>query len=403
MPQPDNPAAAPAPPTEGSLKKFWGNVKNLWTDLPGLAKWGLSILLLVAVALVAYVIFEHSSESGERFPDDAPAEFLYLDSGRAASYLAQIDGGSFNEEKVVNKLTDTLNGKLSVPESGEVGATRARELLTERVLQPTDASTYFRLSEKLENGHIDEVGLRHFRSDFEDGLEEGDFISFKTTAMIAPLYLNAYLAVRQANTLEALFPDSVERRRAARGFFDDVGTNPRAVFALRPIKKGGASGTGGVGTAASGTEDAPQAPVQRQHVVYLLPIRTRSLTAERSLIKYGGGEFTVVGKVVRVFPEISDTHKPPYIDSPTLETWEQPLLRAPGELLCRTEQKCIDDVRAGIVVDKNGKEEDLEHPLAGEQRHHAVEEARKRILAALKSQTTIDSRGAVVLPIAIYK
>lgn len=378
---------------------------NFWKGVPGFVKWGGGAFVLVAIALVAWHFCEADSDSGEGFPNDAPAEFLYLDSGRSASYLAQVSGGSFDEEKVVNKLTDSLNANLTFPGTGEAGATRARELLTERILQPTDASTYFRLSEKLEDGHIDEVRLRHFKEDFERSLDEGDFVSFKTTAMIAPLYMNAFLAVRQANTLEALFPQSAGRRRAARKFFEDVGPNPRAVFALRPTEKETSTGgPGGVGAPARGPEDTPPAEISRQPVVYLMPIRARSLTAERSLIKYGGGEFTVVGKVVRVFPAPSDLHTPPYIDSPTLETWEQPLKRAGGELLCRTEQKCIDDVREGIV--ENKKEEvvkEQDEPLNGEQRHDAVEAARVRILAALKSQTTIDRSGAVIIPIAIYK
>jgi hypothetical protein len=396
----------PIPPRN---KRF--GLTELWEKKRGLIfKAGMGVLVLVVAALITWHFFGGGSDSGEGFPKDAPAEFLYLDSGRAASYLAQIDGGSFDEEKVVSKLTNSLNATLKLPGDGETGATRAREFITERVLQPTDASTYFRLSEKLNDGHIEEVHLRHFESEFENpesGLNEGDFITFKNTAMIAPLYMNAYLAVRQAkHNLEALFPRSQGRREAARAFFDDVGINPRAVFALRPYKEPGeeseASGTGGLGASAAKTGDAPE-ELQRKHVIYLLPIRARSLTAERSLLKYGGGEFTVVGKVVRIFPELSDKHQPPYIDSPTLETWEQPLRRAPGELLCRTEQQCIDDVREGIVVGKDGDETNVDSPLVGEQRRKAIEEARDRILAALKSQTTIDRRGAVILPIAIYK
>lgn len=403
MPEETDPAPNPSPGSDSGLKK-------LWKKIPRIVKAGAGLLGIIALTALATLHFGGGSDSSEAFPKDAPAEFLYLDSGRAASYLAQINGGSFDEEKVVNKLTDSLNAKLTLPGNGETGATRARELLTERVLQPTDASTYFRLSEKLNAGHIEEVHLRHFESEFENpesGLNEGDFITFKNTAMIAPLYMNAYLAVRQAkHNLEALFPRSQGRREAARAFFDDVGINPRAVFALRPYKEpdeeSEAGGTGGLGASGDKTEDAPE-ELQRKHVIYLLPIRARSLTAERSLLKYGGGEFTVVGKVVRIFPELSDKHEPPYIDSPTLETWEQPLRRAPGELLCRTEQKCIDDVREGIVVDKDGDETKVDHPLAGEQRREAIEEARDRILTALKSQTTIDRRGAVILPIAIYK
>ena len=48
---------------------------------------------------------------------------------------------------------------------------------------------------------------------------------------------------------------------------------------------------------------------------------------------------------MRIFPEKRSDHRPAYIDSPTRETWEEPLRRAPGELICRTEPRCIKEVR----------------------------------------------------------
>ncbi len=384
-------ATTPPPPKKGpraALASIWASVRQEWAALSSFWRWllgGIGILAGLAVfAFAVHLLWPSGSGSGDgSFPEGGPAEFLYLDAARDASYLAQIDGGSYEGEKVVHKLAESLNAGVKVPGGGEAGATRAREILTERVLQPTDASAFFDLAEELRDDHIKEVGLRDFQRFVHDRVAEGEFVEFETSAIVAPRYLNAFLAVRQKKTLEELFPYSKRRQRLARAFLRDVGRNPRAVIAIRP-------------KFAQGEREG-----ERKPVAYLMPIRARSLTAERSLIKYGGGRFTVIGKLVRDFPEKvkSGDHTPAYIDSPTLETWELPLRRAPRELLCRTEQQCIDEVRTGVVAGKtvaNG-------PLEGEQRHKALKRARHRILDALRSQTTIEHRGAVILPVAIYK
>jgi hypothetical protein len=324
----------------------------------------------VILGYIAFQVFCDDDSEKPNFPAGGPAKFLYLDGSEVASYLAQVNGGSFDSETVTRKLTQSIGGKLTIA-GAEANRSRANEIFVERVLQPTDASAFFALESSLDDQDaIEEIRLRYFENDVR-GLEEGQFVSFKSSSLLSPLYLNAYLAVRQANTLQAIFPRSSASRKAARKFFEDVGKRPRVVFAIQP------------------TDPTDPKRKRRKPFVYLLPMSARELTSERSLIKYGGGSFTVVGKLARRFPERYRDHDPAYVDSATLETWSHPLLRAPGELLCRTEPRCITRVRS--------------EALTGRARAGAAEAARARILAALHQQTELGKRGAVILPVAIYK
>ncbi len=143
-------------------------------------------------------------------------------------------------------------------------------------------------------------------------------------------------------------------------------------------------------TAAEVTEAEER---ERGRVRYLMPLDARLLTRERSLVKAGGGDFTVVGKVVRVFPESPDDEPPAYVDSDARETWEPALLHAPKKLLCTTDARCRRRVDA-IQQDPR---------LRKTEQHEETREARCQDLAALKDQTEIPVRGAVILPVAIYK
>lgn len=275
------------------------------------------------------------------------------------AYLAQVNGGTFDTEKVIRKLTNSLNAKVGVP-GAEGGASQGNETSVEREVKPTDASNFFLLRTGLaQQGDLNEIGLRFFNDDIAH-LHEGAFVAFQSTALLSPRYLNAYLAVREEHTIDTMFPDSPRARERAKEFSATVGTDPRVVFAL-----------------------------QRKGSTYLLPMDAAFLTTERNLLKYGGGKFTVVGKIVRIFPAPGRQNEPAYLDSPTRETWEEPLKAAPQELLCRTDPTCIDEIR----------KEDLK----GFARIAPAEEARQQALDALDQQTQIERRGAVILPVAIYK
>lgn len=397
---------------------------------------------LAVVAVGAFVLAEGHHWPFDRpsdrphlsFPAGGPAEFLYLDSGRVVAYLAQIEGGTFASEERSSKVSESAEGKIALNQVLQAGVSRSEENTVSRVVTPTAAAEYFELLFDLEHEPgppesegVENVRLSYFHQDMES-LTEGQFVRFRTHGLRPPIYLNPYLAAKQRVTLQALFPPSREKdrpgevdrqRQRIEHFRQELGRNPRVIFKLRPlypaqieaIKKELREGANEAAPAPTrepakafarshlrkGCEKArhprlgpgesePQSPTRRQ-AVYLMPLDARRLTRERSLMKYGGGTFTVVGKVVRVFPEDGNDQYPAYIDSYTRETWEQPLAHAPRKLLCRTEPDC----RKLAVDQKLGEAE------------RQIRKARCEDLAALRGQTEIPVRGAVILPIAIYK
>lgn len=351
-------------------------------------RWKAAVVVvgLGVLALITLYIVDPGSEDASAFqpafPPGGPAEFLYLDTARVATYLAQVEGGEVESEKLSRKLTQSLNTKIAVKDVGEISATQANELAAERTLKPTAASSFFALQTRLEDAKVvASLDSRRFEKDVER-LKEGKFVSFETSTLLSPIYLNAYLAVLHAGSLAAIFPHSRDHRKAAENFFEKVGPTARAAFALKHF----GPPTGGVASDDSqGSE--------REEFVYLLPVIVPLLSSERSLLKYGGGEFTVFGKLVRRFPEpTTQERKFAYVDSATQETWEQAIRRAPGELLCRTEPHCAAAIRG------KGKEQ-----LSDAERVDEMKENRREILDALEEQTSIPERGAVILPIAIYK
>jgi hypothetical protein len=347
-----------------------GNGPTLWQILKYV---GALVVIVSIAAIAAHLVFGIGSNDSKgggtalNFPKGGPAEFLYLDSGRVAAFLAQFDGGSFSNEKQTHKLTDTLQGNLNVE--------GIEEDFIEREVTPTAASNFFTLYTAMKKQHdVRRVPLSHFESAVHS-LPEGQFVSFKTPALLSPIYLDPYLASRRPHGLRDIFPPNgrhgappqvTAERRAAWKFKSEVGKDPRIVFSLHTGRKS-----------------------HQKPFVYLLPMSSELLTEEQSLLSHGGGKFTVVGKLVRSFPEEGDTQKRAYIDSTALETWEAPLRSAPGELICRTEPRCVAYLR--------------EHHLRGKERLKPIRAARRRELRALNEQTEIEKRGAVILPIAIYK
>ena len=352
--------------------------------------WRLVTAFLAAVVTVAVLVpllFDGGSAE-PKFPANGPAEFLYLDGNRVLAYLAQFDGGNFTTKKLTSKSSDTVNAKVSVQSAFELGDTSQQEESTSKEIKATAAGNYIELLAKLESldEGLDTIGLARFKHDISE-LTEGQFVRFETHSLRPPVYLNPYLAARQPETLATLFPlprkgepgrERVEaQREKAMHFIRRVGEDPRVVFALRPLS-------------TAELEHREPGPREREnHVQYLMPMDAHLLTKERSLLKFGGGEFTVVGKIVRIFPEAGNKKSPAYVDSPTLETWQQPLAAAPRKLLCRTDPQCAETLH----------EEDADI----EARHEAIRKSRGSAIAALEQQTRIVRRGAVILPIAIYK
>lgn len=375
--------------------------------------WLLKALALVALAAVLVFVIS-GRRSGEprrepEFPASGPAEFLYLDGARVLAYLAQFDGGNFTSSQLTSTTSNSQNSKISVQDAFELGEASEQAQSVSKTITPTAAGNYIELLSKLEGLHgLKKIGLGRFQHEVGK-LTEGQFVTFRTHALSSPVYLNPYLAVRQRRTVSTLFPmpregeakrKAVHRERVrARLFRDQVGKDPRVVFALRPVNaKERAERESELG---GGTPAAPQVArnqaeervqekyEEEEHVEYLMPMDAELISQERSLLKFGGGEFTVVGKLVRVFPEDGNSHQPAYVDSPTLETWKQPLSEAPLQLLCRTDPECTERVRKDGATDR--------------EREEAVHHARAWALEALEEQTKIARRGAVIVPIAIYK
>jgi hypothetical protein len=346
--------------------------------------------LAVIVAAIIWLVTGPLSCDGNgnpQFPANGPAEFLYLDGTRVLAYLAEFDGGNFTTKKLTEKSSDELSATIGF-QGVEGGKKSQNEESTSKEIKATAAGNYIELLAKLENLHegLTTIGLGRFEHEISS-LTEGQFVRFNTHGLRPPIYLNPYLAVRQHETRSTLFPLPPKgqpgrkrvhlQRRNAQRFNERVGDDPRVVFALRPLN-------------ARELEGKELGKLEKKnHVQYLMPMDARLLTKERSLIKFGGGEFTVVGKIVRIFPENGNVNIPAYVDSPTIETWQQPLAAAPLKLLCRTNPECVRVVR--------------EKGVSARKSHKAALESRGAAITALKEQTKIPRRGAVILPIAIYK
>jgi hypothetical protein len=413
-----------APEKPARTRKSW--VGRIFS-FPGEHKTAFSLAFAVLAAFFVVLVW-HPWRAGDQdeasqFPAGGPAEFLYLDRARVIAYLAQMEGGTFTTETLTSKLAKEGNGKLAVEGLGEIGGSVSEENSLARDLTPTSAADYFAFLRDLKARHgLDTIGLGRFEKEVAP-MKEGQFVLFDTHELRPPVYVNPYLAVRTSTVFDAIYPApqhsrfGAERarrqRRRARHFEDLLGKNPRIVFALRPydkqelrrIERGEEARPKsalelrireedlrrrhpreGRARAAERQKLTRRRAEEARHVIYLMPMNARLLTRERSLLKYGGGEFTVVGKVVRVFPEHGEDNHPAYIDSPTVETWEQPLAHAPAKLLCSSDPRCA--------------REENEH--RGRQRS-AIHDSRQRDLGALEEETRISQRGAVILPIAIYK
>ena len=306
-----------------------------------------------------------------------PVEFLYLDKPRSLSYLEELQGGTVNSEQESRSATSNLEAKLKL-ESSEAGTTRNETQQLQRSITPTAASTFMELRAALERGG--KIHTIDHPAEYKEilELEEGQFILFDTEELHRPLYLDPYLAVRQDPTLTALFPMPEHghrkrrwvrsERRAARLFATQVGASPHMVFSLWP------------GSA-------------KNDVHYLLPLNIGSFNKEDSVLKNGGGSLWILGKLTRVLPEPSEQERKKkgfdYVDFATRETWRLPLHFAPSLLVCRSDPDCRSKRRS-------------EHGH-GPGLHSDVRKARRAMEAALVDQTEVAGKGAVIVPIAIYK
>lgn len=336
-----------------------------------------SVAGVIVVLLAAQLIFGPSdARKGVQIKASfAPVELLYLDKPRTLSYLEELQGGAVSSEQESRAATNNLEAKLELERQVQAGASSQEKTELQRSITPTAASIVMELQSALRRGgEIETIQNLGQYEEIKD-LEEGQFVSFKTEELHRPLYMDPYLAVRQDPTLSALFPMPLhgrarrrkvrEERKAARLFAKQVGASPHLVFSLwsNPRSK---------------------------TIHYLLPLNAGSFNKEDSVLKNGGGSLTVLGKVTRILPEPSEKQKarPSYVDFATRETWRLPIKDAPALLVCRSDPSCRNDPPA-----ESGRQAKI-------RRYRA---ARRAMEGALVSQTAVGSRGAVIVPIAIYK
>jgi hypothetical protein len=384
------------------LKSCWKRLRCRTKVLTVLGSVAVAVFVLIAsISLAGGTIgirspFFRSVQRKKGALKRPPFEFLFIDVNRLGSYLAQLEGGAFARESLGEKVVKSTSGSVEVVNTLKAGGSSEEEEFVERQVTPTASSSLVELEEDLENLK-DENTVETFIHTFsthisakENGLRvsDGRFVIFHA-AVRAPIYLDPYVALHDAATASALFPvrsrnrvartRAKARRDAARKFERQVGENPRAVIALQPTQH------------ANGKphEELPG------EVTLLMPIHLDQLNQDPSLLR-AGGEFTVVGKVVRVFGKHVVTEKTPiahrhsYVDFSTLEAWQRPLRTAPDGLICRASYACT------VAIEGSGH-------IARAQRRRWIRHTRQEMLTALKRDTRIDGKGAVILPVAIYR
>lgn len=326
------------------------------------------------------------SGAGHSATHRVPFEFLYIDSGRIADYLAQLEGGEVGQAHRIKKEIRQEKGELSA-DGVAVGAEAQQENEIESTLVPTASSGLDVI--------LRDVGpeIRKFEpNDWSslDGLADGSLVRIRTRYLLSPGYIRPYVIVSTAATLAALFPRrgsgeharrlAASRRHRVRVFADRIGSDPRITLDIDP----------------------PRPPKGKEGPVkVLLPIEYKNLTRERSLIEkeeghFTGGTLTVVGKVARVFrgrgPSSGSGARPgfhpEFVDYATRESWQGPIRHTSKSLLERIGCDCR--VVRAIGRGSGGAEA---RPLHG----------RRCLLTKLRRQTRLFAPGVVILPLAIYK
>lgn len=166
---------------------------------------GWPVLLLLAlgfgVGLVAGYLAWHTSLSATPAAptsDVPPGEYLYLDSGRVAAYLSQLeDGLSSNELRTLSETRGVSVGTGTTLPFQAQGTAQTQSSLQETVT-PTAASLFYRLERKLRGQHWLQTlnagpGRRgQFRALIR--LREGNFVRIRNIPIALPAYARVYPA-----------------------------------------------------------------------------------------------------------------------------------------------------------------------------------------------------------------
>ena len=367
---------------------------------------GIAVIALVTIGMTSLIggtigirwPFFQPTHRAKGATKEPPFEFLFIDVNRLGSYLAQLEGGAFARESLGEKVVKSTSGNVEVVNTLKAGASSEEEEFVEREVTPTASSSLVELEEDLKHDLNDDNAIETFIHTFsthisakekeDQRVSDGRFVIFRASVR-GPIYLNPYLALHNAATASALFPagrrnreirtKAKARRKAVIKFERQVGKNPRAIIALQPVQHPNGN---------------PHMSLQTV-VTLLMPIHLDQLNQDPSLLG-SGGQFTVVGKVIRVFrrhavdKNTPIAHRHSYVDYSTLETWLRPLKTAPGELVCRTSYACSTAVEGPSSTTRH-------------ERQHWIRQTRLDMLEALKQNTRIHEEGAVILPVAIYR
>ncbi|HEY5051966.1 MAG TPA: hypothetical protein VII45_01000, partial [Solirubrobacterales bacterium] len=100
----------------------------------------LMLALLLIPGLNPHPHLSFGSDGGDSsLTNRRPAEFLYLDNGRAAAYLAQLEGGIDNSERLTNTLTKGSEAKANAGNILSFGGSAQQQSFVEREITPTAA------------------------------------------------------------------------------------------------------------------------------------------------------------------------------------------------------------------------------------------------------------------------
>jgi hypothetical protein len=309
----------------------------------------------------------------EHDPGIPPPDYVYLDNARVVLYLGQLEGGLSASEKLTEQLTENRNATLAA--SGfQLGGSSDRSSSVERVVTPTATARFYALLDSLgAHGYVHTV----------DAAASGKALA----RAFAPIPEGAFVRLRNCELRIPPYVEFGELLRASRGrisplqAFLDAGSGTEQAFVTLEEAQFQAGrtkslvGTPSVAFSAADSRRIAAAAPKLERVVgrnprvpascgrtanpsrggfdMLLPLRLGGLSTERSLL---AGPVTVVGKVVRAVRRPEDA----YVDIASLALFEGPV---------------------GPVGEWNSGGAD----------------------GGLAADVTVLPRGAVILPIAVYK
>lgn len=311
----------------------------------------------------------------EQDPGIPPPDYVYLDNSRVLLYLGQIEGGLTASEKQTAAATQERSAGAAA--SGlQLGASTGSSLSVERDVTPTATSRFYRLLDRLRaRGYLHSIDaaaapaslVRSFAA-----IPEGTFVQLRNCTLHIPDYVQLALLLRRAHgrvgPYDALVEASngkpliaieaqvgalmasgrLKRSTGAAGYEVGPAVQRRVAAAERQLVAAAGPNPWVPLASCDGTRD-----IRPRGADLLIPIQLGELTPEQSLLD---GPVTVVGKVVRAV-----RHGRIYVDDASLATFND-----------------------AVTAIGDARNDD-------------------QMLTELKTDVTVLSPGAVILPIAIYK